>query len=43
MELALVTEDVDEKRRSLERVLALDPFHEEAKAALARLNGEKDN
>lgn len=39
MELAALVEDADEKRQALERVLALDPFHEEARAALARLDG----
>ncbi len=38
--LAALTDDTDEKRRSLEHVIALDPFDDEAKSALASLDGD---
>lgn len=41
MELAGLLDDAAEKRKAVARVLALDPFHEEAKAVLARLDGHE--
>lgn len=40
MELAGLLDDPQEKRQAVEQVLALDPFHEEAKAVLARLDAQ---
>ncbi len=37
--LAALIDDPGEKRQAVQRVLTLDPFHEEAKAAMARLDG----
>ncbi len=37
--LAASVDETAEKRQAIQRVLALDPFNEEAKAALARLDG----
>lgn len=38
--LAAVVDDPAEKRGAVQRVLALDPFDQEAKAALARIDGQ---
>ncbi|NOX60521.1 MAG: tetratricopeptide repeat protein [Chloroflexi bacterium] len=40
--LAAFLADVDEKRSAIKRALAIDPFYEEAKAALARLDGHSE-
>lgn len=37
--LAALTDDMAEKRHALEHVIGLDPFDDEAKSALARLDG----
>lgn len=37
--LAALVDDASEKRQAVQRVLALDPFDEEAKAAMVRLEG----
>lgn len=37
--LAALTDDVDEKRRALEHIIALNPFDDEAKTALVQLDG----
>lgn len=39
MDLAGLLDDPAEKRQAIERVLSLDPFNEDAKAVLARLDG----
>ena len=39
--LAAFLDDADEKRGAIQRALAIDPFYEEAKAALARLDGQE--
>ena len=41
MQLATLVEDPEEKRACLQRVLALNPYHEDARAMLATLEGEE--
>jgi hypothetical protein len=41
--LAALTDDVAEKHRALEHIIALDPFDDEAKTALAHLDGDHDH
>ncbi len=41
--LAALTDDPDEKRDAIEHVLAIDPFDDEARAALRRLDGRGDD
>ncbi|MCO6452164.1 MAG: tetratricopeptide repeat protein [Caldilineales bacterium] len=41
--LAAFLDDPEEKRQAVKKALAIDPFNEEAKAALAKLNGDQDH
>ncbi len=41
MQLATLVEDPEEKRACLQRVLTLNPYHEDARAMLATLEGEE--